>query len=242
MKRYAMLDSIRGLILISMIIYHAVWDIVYIFGVDWQWYHSKAAYYWQQSICWGFILLSGFCWSFGRKKWKRGLMVFAAGGLITVVTAIAMPSNIVLFGVLTLLGTCMLVFILLDKVLCRCRPGIGIFISFGLFLLTRNVNMGSIGFDTWKLCELPDSWYANSFTTYLGFPAEGFYSTDYFSVVPWIFLYTTGYYIHKLMESKRMLDFCYHFKNRLLEWIGKHSLIIYMLHQPIVYAILFLIF
>lgn len=242
MKRYAMLDSIRGLIIISMVIYHTVWDIVYIFGINWKWYRSEAAYYWQQSICWGFILLSGFCWSFGRRKLRRGLMVFVAGILVTVVTAIVMPSNIVLFGVLTLLGSCMLVFIPLDKCLCKCPPVMGILISFGLFILTRNVNSGGLGVGVWQIFELPDSWYANSFTTYLGFPARGFYSTDYFSLIPWIFLYTTGYYLHKMMESKKLLKYCYHFKNRLLEWIGKHSLIIYMLHQPIVYGILMIVF
>lgn len=242
MKRYAMLDSIRGLILISMIVYHAVWDIVYIYGVDWQWYHSRFAYYWQQSICWGFIFLSGFCWSFGRKKWKRGLMVFAAGLLITVVTAVAMPENIVIFGVLTLLGTCMLLLIPLDQYLCKCNPFLGMGISLVLFVITKNINIGSLGFGSWELCTLPKELYANWFTTYIGFPMSGFYSTDYFSVFPWMFLFVAGYYLHKVFVDKKLLEYCRHFKNNVLEWIGKHSLIIYLLHQPVIYIVLMLIF
>ena len=91
--RYSLLDNLRGLTLISMIMYHTVWDMVYIFENDWDWFKGNQAYIWQQSICWCFILLSGFCWSFGRKKWKRGLTVFGAGALISLVTIIVMPDS-----------------------------------------------------------------------------------------------------------------------------------------------------
>ena len=104
-KRYHLLDSLRGLTLISMILYHGTWDLVYLYGVDWQWYHGTLAYAWQQSICWTFILLSGFCWNMVRHHLMRGLMVFGGGAIITLVTLIAMPENRVVFGVLTLLGS-----------------------------------------------------------------------------------------------------------------------------------------
>ena len=38
MKRYAGLDTLRGLTLCSMIGYHACWDLCYLFGQDWGWY------------------------------------------------------------------------------------------------------------------------------------------------------------------------------------------------------------
>ena len=62
-------------------------------------------------------MLSGFCWSLGKKKWKRGIIVFVAGMIISLVTIIAMPENRVLFGVLTLLGSSMLFMIPLEKIL-----------------------------------------------------------------------------------------------------------------------------
>ena len=42
-KRYKLLDGIRGFALIHMIIYHAIWDLVYIAGFDWQWYQIGRA-------------------------------------------------------------------------------------------------------------------------------------------------------------------------------------------------------
>ena len=59
-QRYEMLDSIRGAVLISMILYHACWDLVYIFKKDFRWFEGSGAYVWQQSICWTFLFLSGF--------------------------------------------------------------------------------------------------------------------------------------------------------------------------------------
>lgn len=241
-KRYAMLDALRGLTLISMIAYHTVWDMVYIFEVDWAWYKSDMAYVWQQSICWSFILLSGFCWSFGRVKWKRGLTVFLAGVVITVVTLIAMPGQRIVFGVLTFLGTAMLLMIPLDKVLRKCTPAIGCVISFFLFLLTRNINEGNLGFERIELLELPEHWYQGWVATYLGFTESSFFSTDYFSVLPWMFLFITGYFLHGVFQKKQWFGFLEKGRIAMLQNFGRYSLWIYMLHQPIAYGVLWVVF
>ena len=91
--RYALLDELRGLDLISMMLYHACWDLVYLFHADWDWYRGTGAYIWQQSICWTFILLSGFCFSLGRRPLRRGLTVFGCGWVVTLVTVLFMPEE-----------------------------------------------------------------------------------------------------------------------------------------------------
>ena len=60
-QRYALIDGIRGLAIVNMILYHAIWDLVYLYGFDWQWYLGPVGTLWQQAICWTFILVSGFC-------------------------------------------------------------------------------------------------------------------------------------------------------------------------------------
>lgn len=239
--RYPILDDIRGITLISMMLFHAMWDAVYIYHKDITWYHGKGAYIWQQSICWTFIFLSGFCWSFGNKKWKRGLTVFSWGLIITVVTLVFMPEDRVVFGVLTLLGTCMLVMIPMDKVLKHIAPSVGILLSMILFLVFRNINRGYLGFEGWNLLPLPSFMYANIVTTFLGFPEVGFYSTDYFSLFPWLFLFWTGYFFNRLCTAKGYLELLKNKGIGLFEMIGKNSLLIYMLHQPLIYGILFVL-
>lgn len=242
MKRYNVLDGIRGITLISMILYHAVWDLVYIFGKDWKWYQSEAGYIWQQSICWIFILLSGFCWSLGKKKWKRGLLIFTGGAIITAITVLFMPENQVIFGVLTLISSCTFIFIPLDMMLRKCNSLAGIVFSMSLFLFFRNVNDGYLGFEQWNIVKLPETLYSNLLTTYLGFPQAGFYSTDYFSIFPWIFLYITGYFLYRIFEEKSLLKWMEVKGLRPIELLGRHSFEIYMLHQPLLFSGLSILF
>ena len=246
--RYHLLDTLRGITLISMMLYHTVWDIVYIFGINWGWYRSVGAYVWQQSICFTFILLSGFCWSIGRHHLKRGLTVFAAGALVSAVTCLFLYEDRVIFGVLTLLGTAMLFTIPLDKLFCKIKPQYGLLVAGLLFFLTRNVNVGSLGFEGTQLVTLPTGWYDRGYgMAFLGFPSESFYSTDYFSLIPWIFLFFMGYFLYQLlckregMGSGVIRNALVGGKCRPLEFIGRHSLLIYMLHQPVVFGILMLL-
>ena len=106
--RYRLLDELRGLDLISMMLYHGMWDVVFLFGVAQKWYTGRPGFVWQQSICWVFILLSGFCLPLGHHPFRRGAVVFGAGALVTAVTLLFLPEDVVWFGVLTLLGSSML--------------------------------------------------------------------------------------------------------------------------------------
>ncbi len=240
-KRFSVLDNIRGFALLNMIIYHVIWNLVYLFDFDWRWFESDSVYLWQQGICWTFIFLSGFCQSLSRHKLKRGITVFLAGVLISLVTALTIPQDRIMFGVLTLIGSCMLLMIPLDHILKRCKPLIGLIVSMLLFVTTRNINDGFLGFENWNLYKLPSNWYHNLTTTYLGFPMYSFSSSDYFSLFPWIFLFIAGYFLFQLMKQKQVLHYLEADGIKALEWIGRHSLIIYLVHQPILYLIFFLI-
>lgn len=241
-KRYKVLDEIRGIALINMIVYHAVWDMVYLFGADWKWFESYISYIWQQGICWGFIFLSGFCWLLGKKQFKRGLSVFLGGALISCVTMLFMPESAVRFGVLTLLGSCMMLMIPLHKILQKVHPAVGGVISVCLFLITKNVNWGYLGMEGWNLYKLPESWYRNLVTAYLGFPPENFSSADYFALFPWMFLFVAGYFCYRYLNQKKALACLERGRLPIMEWFGRHSFLIYMLHQPLVYIVLSIVF
>ena len=84
---------------------------------------------------------------------------------------------------------------------------------------------------------LPQSLYANYFTAFFGFYPDWFYSTDYFGLLPWLFLFWAGYYLHKAVGRRRMEPLrrpvC-----PVLGWMGRHSLLLYLLHQPVIYGVL----
>lgn len=237
-KRYELLDTIRGIVLISMIIYHASWNFVYIYGMDWPWYRSRGAYIWQQSICWTFILLSGFCFSLGKRHLKSGFMVFGSGLVVTVVTLLVMPSNRVVFGVLTCIGSCILLAAFLENIWKKIPSEAGLFMTFLFFLFTKNINRGYLGFGSFRIMEIPRSWYQNYMTTYLGFPFQGFYSTDYFSLFPWLFLFLTGFYMYGIFSKYHMAEKAFMDKTiSVFSFLGRHSLLIYLLHQPVIYCL-----
>ena len=195
-RRIAALDALRGLTLVSMIAYHACWDLVYLFHADWDWYRGTGAYIWQQSICWTFILLSGFCFSLGRRPLRRGLTVFGCGWVVTLVTVLFMPWVVTLvtvlfmpeeqiwFGVLTLIGSCMLLMVPLEKLLRHVPAGVGLAAAAALFTLLRNVNRGTLGFEGWVLGTVPEGLYRNLLTAYIGFPPPDFFSTAAALAVP----------------------------------------------------------
>lgn len=233
MNRRQDLDTIRGLTLLSMMAYHAAWDLVYLFGVRWTWYRSFGAYLWQQSICWTFILLSGYCIHLGRRPLRRGLMAFGGGALVSVVTAVFMPESRIFCGVLTLLGLSTLLTIPLGGLLRRVPARAGAAMSFTLFLLTRDVGDGFLGFEGGHLLALPRALYANSATAVLGFPPANFYSSDYFPLFPWVFLFFTGYFLYDLRRrppSRAGIP--------AAAAMGRHSLLLYLLHQLLIYAAL----
>lgn len=239
--RLSGLDAIRGITLLSMIGYHACWDLQYLFGVELFGFGGIWTYFWQQSICWTFIFLSGFCWSLGRHHLKRGIYVFGAGLLITGVTLLVVPDAHVIFGVLTLIGSCMLLMIPLERLFRKVAAGTGFWMSMLLFLLFRNVNDQELGFGDWTIVTLPDLFYSNLLSTYLGFPDPDFYSADYFSLIPWGFLFVAGYFGYQFVEKKHLMQRLFSWKLPPFTAVGRYSLPVYLVHQPVVFGVLWIV-
>lgn len=210
--RYRLLDELRGLDLISMMLYHGMWDVVFLFGVAQKWYTGRPGFVWQQSICWVFILLSGFF----------------------------LPEEVVWFGVLTLLGSSMLLTAALDPLLRRVPPAVGVAVSALLFWVTYPTMKGFWNLPGRRLA-LPQALYAGYPTAYLGFMPKSFFSTDYFPLLPWLFLFWAGYFLHHLVGRERLAPL----RRSVcppLGWMGRHSLVLYLLHQPVILGVLTAVF
>ena len=234
--RYHLLDELRGLDLISMMLYHGMWDVVFLFGITQKWYIGRPGFLWQQSICWVFILLSGFCLPLGHHPFRRGAVVFGAGALVTAVTLLFLPEEVVWFGVLTLLGSSMLLTAALDPLLRRVPPAVGVALSALLFWGTYPTMNGFWNLPGGRLA-LPQALYASYPTAYLGFMPKSFFSTDYFPLLPWLFLFWAGYFLHHLVGRGRLAPL----RRSVcppLGWMGRHSLVLYLLHQPVILGVL----
>lgn len=272
--RLETLDLLRGLTLVSMILYHWMWDFLYLSDTGSRmtalkdWYRGPGGFFWQQSICWTFILLSGFCVPFSRRIFRRGLEVTAAGLVVSAVTVFLMYDERVLCGVLSFLGAAMILSGILDRILLKNavntwtrepaeqeRPSsaggasalIGFAVCCLLFYITRWVNRGFLQLWPGRTLILPAFLFTEgipgAILTAVGFPMKDFFSTDYFSMIPWFFLFRAGFYLHQIMRGRGWFSSpVFHCRIPLLNRMGEHSLLIYMLHQPVLYLLTLLLF
>ena len=238
-KRLWLLDVLRGAALLHMLVYHGMYDWVYVFGHESRWYDiwSPGCHLWQQYICWSFILLSGYSFTLARRPLKNGLVVAGCAVVLTAVTVGFLPSESIWFGVLHLNAAAVLLTCLVQPLLRRCPAGWGLGLCAVLFFLTNQLPEGFLGFEGVRLCALPAAWYrANLF--WLGLPdLSRFSSADYFPLLPWVFLFWCGYYLAGLWrpragQAPAVL--------RPLALVGRHTLLVYMLHQPVLYGALWL--
>ena len=231
-KRIWELDVFRGICILGVIAVHFVYDMVDLYGlVQWQ-YPPLFAFIKD----WGgvlFLLLSGICVTLGSRSVRRGLIVFACGLLITGVTVGMYLLNmqgigiIIYFGVLHCLGLCMILWPLFRKL-----PWWG--------LLICGIGLTALGF---YLRQLPpvDAYWPMVF----GVPWKGFASSDYFPLLPYFGFFLLGAVLGKtLYRKKESLLPNVNEKNFLIRFFagcGKHSLWLYLLHQPILSGIFYLI-
>ncbi len=99
-----------------------------------------------------------------------------------------------------------------------------------------------LGFEKILLGRVPEGLYRGICMTALGFPEPGFFSGDYFSYIPWIFLYLCGYFLYGILMEREAVRSFLGRRVGLPGWIGRHSLPVYMLHQPVLMLILECIF
>ena len=144
-----------------------------------------------------------------------------------------MPSQLILYGVLNLLGLSALLLIPLDKALRKLPPWLGLAGAGLLFFLTRGVPRGYLGFEGLRLWDLPAALYQWDALAVLGFHSPGFSSTDYFPLVPWFFLYLAGYFLWRVLTPHRKVLELLQPGLRPLSFVGRHSLLIYLVHQPL---------
>lgn len=237
--RYALLDTIRGVTVANMVLYHFLYDWYVVLGHAPGWPWLTGVRVWERLICGSFILLAGVCLHFDRRPLRRGAALFGWGCGITVVTMLVMPGQAVHFGILSFLGAAIALTGALRGALERIPPWAGLAGSAALFLLTRRVSAGLLTLGPLVLARLPEGlyrWYPGAL---LGFPPAGFVSSDYFPLLPWLFLLWCGWFFWRLAGA-RLAD------ARPLRWqlpafsaLGRKSLAVYILHQPVCMALAF---
>jgi uncharacterized membrane protein len=236
--RVAALDMLRGFSVLSMAAYHTLYDLVYLFGWRLPWYTGRPGYLWQQSICWAFILVAGASLRHSRRWARHGWTVFGCALVLTLVTFLVMPEMLVSFGVLHMLGLCMLLAAGIRPLPEKVPPVLGFAVCAALFVLLKGLPEGFVGLLDWPLIRLPGAWYGTPVLFWLGLPGAGFFSSDYFPLFPWLFLFFAGYFGWAPLKSRFAPK---PGGKNPLALAGRHSLAVYMAHQPVIYGVCLLL-
>lgn len=242
-KRIVCIDTFRGLALIYMIFFHFIYDMAFLIESEW----GMAAFRANENIVVfdtaSFILLAGVSSSFSRSNSKRGGKLLAIGILFTLATAFVFPGEAIYFGILQLLGICMVLYGAFEDKL-RKLPALPMIIGCAVvFALTYHIQLGYIGIKGLFEWQLPSELTVNNLLYPYGILHRGYASVDYEPLLPWFFLYFAGTYIGGLIVKyrDRLPSFCYADPLPPVSWMGRHSLIIYILHQPIILAVVYAI-
>lgn len=236
--RVGFLDEWRGVTILLMVFYHGAYDLEYVFGAGFPGFRGPAMDALQLYICCSFIFVAGICCRYSRGNLRRGAMVLAVALAMTLVTALLMPQQKILFGVLHFLGCAMMLYALLGQLSDKLPAGAGFAAMLLLWAFTFNIAGGSVGFFRLLRLYLPGALYTQSFLFPLGLPGPGFFSSDYFPVIPWIFLFFAGSYAGVWFRAGKMPAALYRTHLPLFAAVGRRSLLIYVLHQPVLYAVL----
>ena len=216
-QRYVWLDLWRSLAVLVMLVFHALWDLELFGALPAGTMETPIADVVQYVFGGSFILISGLLVLRGRQPLRRGFVLLCLGLAVAVVTTlIALPVQ---FGILTLLGLCMLLCGALRGTLLKLR---GAWMAAACALLFAG---------TWVLTahvRVEAGWLFP-----LGLRRADFFSADYWPVLPWAFLYLLGAALGGFLPETAKTRGA----PKALTFLGRHSLVIYLVHQPVLYGI-----
>jgi len=226
-NRIDIIDALRGFSVVLMVAHHLLYNLTAFLGAPW-WFFSNPVFDILQPFFAGlFIFLSGISSRFSRSNIKRGLIALGLSAIITAVTSfMGMP---IWWGVLHLLGFSMLFFgityKLWDLIPKKVSPFIFVALIIAGAIATAQITI---------ICPHPQMRYIASV---LGWRQSGFVSFDYFPIIPWLFVFLLGTWAGIYVKDRALPEWFYEYKVPIFPKIGRKALLIYIIHQPILYGL-----
>ncbi len=229
-ERIWLIDSIRGVAILMVVVFHFIFDLDYLNLVK----VNYSSGFW---LYFGRIAAIAFMLSFGittnliakikgirvsiKLNLKRFFKLLFFASLISLLSYIFAPEEMIWFGILHLLGASLLISLPLVK-----KPYLSLIIGI-LVVGTGFLIRGSTS--------------AYPALIPLGIPTATFATLDYYPFIPWLGVVLIGNSVGNFGFEwfKKMRPPKKH--EAILATLGKNSLWIYLIHQPVLLGILYLI-
>jgi uncharacterized membrane protein len=225
--RMVWLDAARGAALIAMAIFHSAWDMAFLGLADidpandpgWKWF--------ARLIAGSFLAITGASLVLATRErldWPRQLRrvakIAAAAALVTLATSIALPRNYVWFGILHHIALASLIALPLARAPLAVPAGLAV-LAFALPHLIAH--------------PLFDEWWMH----WLGLNAYVLPTVDYIPLLPWLGCVLAGLVAMRLVLARPPGWLAWAPDDRIgrgLVWLGRRSLPVYLIHQPVLIA------
>ncbi|MCG2828771.1 heparan-alpha-glucosaminide N-acetyltransferase [Methanothermobacter sp. K4] len=225
-ERFHEVDAMRGIAVVMMIIYHVIFDLNFLGAMELD-MNSSLLWLTGRLAAFLFIFLVGVSLSLSHSRRgpgshghyiKRGIRIFLYGLLITAVTWIYPHEGFIVFGVLHFIGVAVII----------TYPFAGrraLSVIAALLVLAAGMWISGLRVDT-------------PFFVWLGLKPHGFCTLDYFPLFPWLGVVLLGIFTGDTLYPgyRRRWKREFPARNHTLEFLGKNSLAIYFIHQPVILA------
>lgn len=234
-KRLAWLDAARGMALIAMAVYHLTWDLDYFGYIAPGTAGTGSWKIFARIIAGSFIFLAGFSLVLGHRSeirwrpfWIRFGRIAAAALLITVATYFLFPGSFIFFGILHLIAAASLI----GLFFLRLPIPVILLAAAAAFIAPQYLRSGV--FDQPALL-------------WVGLSQSMPKSNDYVPLLPWLGAFLLGMAAGRLFLLRKAPVSIIPPPTVDSRWIsllgtaGRHSLAIYLLHQPVLIALVYLL-
>ena len=228
--RYQLIDILRGVAIVLMVFYHFCYDLTYFQLVNFDFYRDPFWLNLRTLIVSLFLGLVGVSLVLAsehginrRRYFKRlGLLVLFALA-ISINSYFMFPGRTIVFGILHFIAFASVLGLLFVR-----WPGVSLVMGIGIIILDR---------------VYQHSFFDQAWVHWLGLMTHKPATEDYVPVIPWFGVVLVGIFIgHQLQRAPALRFFTTWQSNtplaRGLALAGRHSLLIYVLHQPILFGFL----
>lgn len=229
-NRLPLIDLARSAALAGMVVFHLIYDLLLfglidpaVAGATWFWALARI-------VAGSFLTLAGLSlWlAHGQSTdwpgfWRRWIRLVAAAALVTLATRAALPDNYVFFGILHAIALFSLIGIALIRLPSWALLALAVTLIWGAY------NLISPAMDAPLL-------------RFIGLSTQGARAVDFEPVFPWLAPFLAGMAIGRIGQAPGLWNHLRGWPNgrmiKTLAWPGRHSLIIYLIHQPLLMSLI----